>query len=50
MIFQSDLIVMGDLLRWKMRRFFQSGKNTNDFSKWSYCNEQPAQVENTKVF
>jgi hypothetical protein len=33
-----------------MHRFFQSGEKYNDFSKWSYCKEQPAQVKNTKIF
>jgi len=42
-IFQSGLVVMGDLLRWKMRRFikvvknmkiFQSGEKCKYFSKW----------------
>jgi 6-phosphogluconate dehydrogenase len=32
-IFQSGLIVMGNLLRWKMRRFFQSGEKYEWFFK-----------------
>ena len=32
-IFQSGLIVMGDMLIWKIWKFFQSGENTNDFLK-----------------
>jgi len=31
-IFQSGLVVMDDLHRWKMQRFFKVVKNTNDFS------------------
>jgi hypothetical protein len=38
--FQSDLIVMGDLPKWKVQRF----------SKWSYYNGQHAQVEKCKDF
>jgi hypothetical protein len=34
----------------KNAKLFQSGENANDFSKWSYCNGQPAQVENEKSF
>jgi len=34
----------------KFESFFKVVKNTNDFSKWFYCNGRPAQVENAKVF
>ena len=27
----------------------QNGEKCKDFSKWSYCNERPVQVENTKI-
>jgi hypothetical protein len=37
-IFQSGLIVIGDLPRWKCR----------DFSKLSHCNGQPAQAKNAR--
>jgi hypothetical protein len=49
-IFQSDLVVMGDLPKWKMKRVFkvvkntqilQSGEKYRDFSKWSCCNGRP---------
>jgi hypothetical protein len=43
--FWNGQIVMVDPPRWKMRRFFKVIKNTNDFSKWSYCNKQPTQVK-----
>jgi hypothetical protein len=67
--FWNGQIIVGDLSRWKMRRFFKVVKNSNHFSKWwkiqmifqnsekyeifskwSYCNGRPAQVENAKVF
>ena len=66
-IFQSGLVVMGDLPKWKTLRFFEEVKNTkifqsglvvtgdlprcnifgggekyDEFSKWFYCNRQPA--------
>jgi len=48
--FWNGQIVMVDLPRWKMWRFFKVIKNTNDFSKWSYCNKQLVQVKHAKIF
>jgi hypothetical protein len=57
-IFQSGLVVMGDLPRWKMQRFIkvvrnarisQNSEKCKDSSKWSCCNGRPAQVKNTKI-
>jgi hypothetical protein len=50
-IFQSGLVVMGDLPRWKVlkvAKIFQSGEKYEDFSKWSYCNGWPAHVKSEK--
>jgi aspartate-semialdehyde dehydrogenase len=33
-----------------MQRFFKMVKNTNDFSKWSYCNGRSTQGEKYKDF
>jgi len=52
--FWGGLIVMGDLPWWKTQRFFGdfflNGEKYKDFSKWSSCNERPAQVKNMKIF
>jgi hypothetical protein len=33
-----------------MQRFLKNGEKCKDFSKWSCCNGQPAQMDNTKIF
>jgi hypothetical protein len=48
-IFQSGLIIMGNLPKWKMKDF-QSDEKCEGFSKWFYCNGQPAQEEKAKIF
>jgi len=40
---------MGDLPKWKMKDF-QSDEKYEGFLKWFYCNRQPAQEENAKIF
>jgi len=34
----------------KKAKIFQNGEKYEDFSKWSYCNGQPSQKENAKIF
>jgi len=48
-IFQSGLVVMSNLPRWKTQ-IFQWGEKYEDFSKWSCCNRRPAQMKNTQIF
>jgi len=48
--FWNGQIIMVDLPRWKMQRFFKVMKNTNDFSKWSYCNKRPAHIKMQWIF
>jgi hypothetical protein len=48
-IFQSGLIIMGNLPKWKMKDF-QSDEKCEGFSKWFYCNGQPVQEEKAKIF
>jgi hypothetical protein len=38
-IFQSGLVVMGDLLRWKMKRVFKVVKNTQIFQSGEKCRD-----------
>lgn len=38
---------MGDL---PMKKSFQGSEKYESFSKWSYCNGQPAQVKNANDF
>jgi len=59
-IFQSGIIVMGDLSMLKNAKIFKNDlivmvdlprwKKYKDFAKWSHCNGWPTQVKNTKIF
>jgi hypothetical protein len=49
-IFQSGLVVMGNLPRWKMQRFLKGVKNTRIFQSGEKCEDFSKMVKNAKIF